>query len=73
MNVICVISVVYIRGGKRAHERNLRNKRCLHSGGSVRMNVICVISVVYIRGESVCMRCDTLQNGGRRNSREKNG
>ncbi len=33
MNVICVIIVVYVRGGKRVHERNLRNHRCLRSGG----------------------------------------
>ncbi len=49
MNVICVLSIVYVWGG-RAHERNLRIKHCLRLGGGVRMNVICVLSIVYVWG-----------------------
>ncbi len=36
-NVFNVISVVYVRG-ERAHERNLRNKRCLRLGESACMH-----------------------------------
>ncbi len=54
-------------------ERIWRNHHCLRSGGKQTHEYNLRIEHCLRSGESVHMRCDTLQNGRRLNSGEKNG